>query len=278
MIADDRVEGPYVAVTARASDAVAADVAAGMLWEEAPLGIHEEDDGLTLVAYFAPGYDDAEVRADLRAAGVEVERRLVPAEDWFRRFREAFRPFEVMPGVTVRPPWEAAPESGMELIIEPGAAFGTGLHESTRGAIALLDRSCAPGTTMLDLGAGSGILSFFAARRGARVVAVDIDPQAVDNLIGNRAHNGLESAVAVVCGGPSCLRGPFPLVAANLTYELLLAIEDELLRLAAPGGRLVFAGILLERRAGALELAARLGRASAEMVLGEWLALEVSVP
>lgn len=275
----DRHEGPYTCVElCVAGDR--ADIMSGVLWDHDPLGVEEEDrpGGVLLRGYFPPGADAGPVLEDLRelAGRDAVSVREVPREDWFRLFRESFRTFEAIPGVSVRPPWEPPPEAGLDLVIEPGAAFGTGLHETTRSAMELMEPLLGPGARVLDVGSGSGILAILARRRGASVVALEIDPEAIGNLVKNRELNGLAGQLGVVCGGPGALAGAtFDVVAANVTLEIIAMLRDDLVRLSSPGGVVVMAGLLVERRAAALALAREIGRVEHESVRGEWLAMAV---
>lgn len=270
----------YVRVVVMAETPETLDAASGILWDFRPLGI-EEHDGTSLTAFFPPGTETANLVEDLRAAaldGVRVEVGELAEEDWLRPFREAFHRFEPLPGVAIRPPWEARSGSGIDIVIEPGAAFGTGLHESTRAMLALLARALDDARRLprvLDVGSGSGLLAFYAARRGARVVALEIDRLAVENLLRNRAHNGLVCEVALVCGGPVSLRARFDVVLANLTAEAIEGMREALLARAAEGGVICLAGLLSARRDEALAIARSMGRVTCMRLDGEWLALEV---
>lgn len=279
----DRHEGPYTCVELRIT-ADRVDVASGVLWDHDPLGVEEVEEragAILLRGYFPPGAEAASAIADLEeVSGTPVTVRSVPKEDWFRLFRESFRPFEAIPGVGIRPPWEPRPEPApeLDLVIEPGAAFGTGLHETTRSAMELMDPFLREGSRMIDVGSGSGILAIYARKRGARALALEIDPEAIDNLVKNRGLNGLGAPgeLPVVCGGPSAIGGPpFDVVAANLTLEIHALQREELARLAGARGILVLAGMLLERREAAVALARQLGRIEHESVRGEWLAMAV---
>ena len=275
----DRREGAYPCVEVYLPDPETADLASGVLWDHEPLGVVEEPDpaGVCLRSFYSPDRDPAEVVADLETIpGARVVVSELAPGDWFEKFREGFRVFSPIPGVTIRPPWVDPPGEGLDLVIEPGAAFGTGLHESTRIAMTLIEELPVSGSRLLDVGAGSGVLAFFAAARGARSVALEVDLQATGNLRRNRRLNGLQGRLPIVCGGPSCLRGgTFPLIVANLTLEILQAESPELMRLAGPGGQIVLSGILVKRQRAARKLAESMGEVQREAVMGDWMGLLV---
>jgi ribosomal protein L11 methyltransferase len=201
-----------------------------------------------------------------------VEAIDVPEVDWVARFREGFSAFRVG-GFLIAPCWDvpATPERAKLLIVDPGRAFGTGTHESTRLCLIALE-SLPPAERVLDLGAGSAILALAAARLGARsVVACDIDPEAAQAARRHAALNGVPLAV-VQCdlGGPF-RDGAFSLVLANLTAPLLIARSRDIRALAGPGGTLVLSGFLREEADGVIDAYAASGDIELR-VEGEWAA------
>jgi ribosomal protein L11 methyltransferase len=175
----------------------------------------------------------------------------VPDVDWVARFREGFREqragaFLIVPSWR-RPP--VAPPGLRLLVVDPGRAFGTGTHETTRLCLAALEELAAAGPIgrTLDVGTGSGILAVAAAGLGAApVFGADIDPEAVASARLHAALNGVAVHYVLADGG-RCFRGEsFDLVLANLTAPLLLERREELQALRATGGSLVLAGLLAE--------------------------------
>ena len=138
--------------------------------------------------------------------------------------------------------------------MEPGQGFGTGGHASTVLALEQIEAELtdhAPPASMLDVGTGSGILAIAAGLLGVpRLWGLEIDPRALPEVRRNFRLNGLTPPPHLVRGKPDCLRGRFPLVAANLTAPILHQFVEELARLTAPGGRLVLSGMLASEGPG----------------------------
>jgi len=168
-----------------------------------------------------------------------------PDEDWLSAWKRDLKP--VTAGrFWVGAPWHDPPGDGIiPIAIEPGMAFGTGHHETTRMALKALSEAVAPGMRVLDLGTGSGVLAIAAAKLGARVLALDIDPEAVRAAKENAAKN--EAEVEVKKGSLAAAPGPFDLIVANLYAELHQAFAPAYAERLAPGGRLLVTGILKDR-------------------------------
>jgi ribosomal protein L11 methyltransferase len=233
-----------IRLAVRVARAEAETVLAELL-ELSPAGLEERDDGgdaVEYVIYGAPGElpDLPDVRAAAGRALVDVTTSEVP-DDWSERWKAFHRPVQVG-AVRVRPPWEPAVGDGVDVVIDPGQAFGTGAHWTTRLCLELLlDRE--PGGPFADWGAGSGVLAVVAAKLGyAPVAAVDHDPLSVQACAVNAAANGVALDVARVD-----LRsepGPWaPVVCANLLRPLLLRVAA---LLARPPELLVISGLLAE--------------------------------
>jgi ribosomal protein L11 methyltransferase len=245
----------------------------------APGGLEEREvdaDHVEYVVYGAPGELPAlpAVRAAAGAALVDVSTTEIP-DDWSERWKAFHPPVDVswrFRRLRVRPPWEPAlTGAGIDVVIDPGQAFGTGAHHTTRLCLELL-LELDPCGALADWGCGSGVLAIAAARLGwAPVSACDVDPAAVAAARANAAANGVP-AIAV---GERDLRrseGPWaPTVLANLVRPLLLDVARVMTR---PPERLVVSGLL---RAEAEEVARAFGRhglaPAARRDGGEWSAL-----
>ncbi len=176
-------------------------------------------------------------------------------EDWANAWKAHFSVHRIGRRVTVRAPWHDYAPVGDEVVVEldPGMAFGTGLHPSTRLTMLALEESLRPDDTVLDVGAGSGILSIAAALLGAsRVDGVDIEPVAVRSARENAARNGVADRVRIEEGsvGPGApFSGEYDLVLANIIARILIELAPHLAAAVKPGGALVLAGIIEPREA-----------------------------
>ena len=180
----------------------------------------------------------------------QVDLAPVPTVDWEQVFRAHHAPLAVGGRLLIAPPWEVPDAAGREvLVIEPGMAFGTGQHATTRTCLEEIEAIVLAGgiATALDVGTGSGILAIALARLGVpRVVALDVDaavlPLARENLDRNRAGH-----VALLAGAVAAVRARFDLVVANILADTLIEEATALAGAVAPGGRLVLSGLLAEQ-------------------------------
>jgi ribosomal protein L11 methyltransferase len=268
-----------LAVRVRREDA---DVVLAELLELAPGGVEEADlaDGVVEYAvYGAPGElpELPDVRAAAGGALVEVVTTEV-ADDWADRWRAFHHPVEIAGRLYVRPPWEPARRGLLDLVIDPGQAFGTGAHHTTRLCLELLAEEPIPDppAPVMDLGCGSGVLAIAAAKLGFGPVAgVDHDPESVRATAENAGANGVAVAVDrfdLIRGGPAPTA---PLVLANLLRPLLLCVARA--GFAGPPPRTLIAGGLLAHEADEIaETFARHGlREAARRHGGEWAALRL---
>jgi len=184
-----------------------------------------------------------------------VQPLLTPVEagDWSKKWRSFFHAEKVTPELCVTPPWES-PCSGWEgetIQMDPGPAFGTGGHATTRMCLRAMERvTLATGWTMLDVGTGSGILAIYGAKLGAeRILAVDIDPEALRWAERNIDLNGLSGRIDLTERSVRELDERFSLITANLTMDVIVELLPELGRLLNPGGWLVLSGLLRDQAA-----------------------------
>jgi ribosomal protein L11 methyltransferase len=167
----------------------------------------------------------------------------VEEQDWVRLTQSQFEPIRVSDRLWIVPSWHTAPDpQAIVLVLDPGMAFGTGSHPTTRLFLEWLERAVTPGCSVLDYGCGSGILGIAAARLGAGdVLGVDIDPQAVAAARNNAARNGVDARFD---DSAARIRGEFDLVVANILANPLKALAPAICSHVRPGGRLALSGIL----------------------------------
>jgi len=203
----------------------------------------------------------AALKADLeRTAGqpIEVRVEVRESEDWLARWREGLGPRRVGRHLILTPSWtRPEPESAEDtvIVIDPQMAFGTGEHASTRGALRLLENALRPGATVLDVGAGSAVLSIAAARLGAgRILAVEVDESALDNARENIETNAVADRVVLEHAGVDSAwlanhAAAFDLITANVLSGVLRPLLPAFRRSMGRGGRLILGGILDEEAA-----------------------------
>ena len=209
-------------------------------------------------------------------AVAEVTIRFVAEEDWANAWKQYFKPQRVGKRLVVKPTWEdfdAAPDD-LIIQIDPGMAFGTGLHGTTRLCLRALEDAVKPGMRIADVGTGSGILSIAAAHLGAaHVEAVDNDPVAVRVALENVEVNEVGDRVTVRESSvpPS---GTFDIVAANILADVILGMARALFDAVRPGGSLIASGIIDSRASDVATGLTAIGFQIAEtMTEGEWVAL-----
>jgi ribosomal protein L11 methyltransferase len=206
-----------------------------------------------LTALFAAA-DDPD--AALAAAAAALESRAPPHEihpvaeqDWVRATQAQFAPIRVAPGLWVVPSWCEPPEPGAVILtLDPGLAFGTGSHPTTRLCLGWLAACLRRGESVLDYGCGSGILAIAAARLGAgSVTGVDVDPQAIVASRANAQRNDVVATFALPDGLPppaSSAAASFDVVVANILANPLRLLAPALAARVRPGGRIVLSGVL----------------------------------
>jgi ribosomal protein L11 methyltransferase len=246
----------FARIEVRARGPAAAERAVAEAMEAGAAGLEEREvqGGIRLLIYASAAGMEAVQRALLERCGGEVEvgaPETLPETDWSEAWKAGLEAVVVSRRLRVRPPFvkaTAEPEQA-EIVIDPGQAFGTGGHASTLLALEWLDAvapGLTPGSRILDVGAGSGILALAALRLGrGTAVAFDLDPLAAAASRGNAIANGLEGRLQVFTGPLEALRlTAFDLVLANLLKTELLPLVQGITARTAPGGHAVFSGLL----------------------------------
>lgn len=204
-----------------------------------------------IVALFEP---DADVAAIVGEAAANIGLSAVPEwqsepleeQNWVQLTQSQFDPIRVSGRLWIVPSWHESPDpAAINLILDPGMAFGTGSHPTTRLCLEWLEREVQAGESLLDYGCGSGILAIAGARLGAaRVAGVDIDPQAVQAARDNAERNGV---TALFADSAEPVAGEYDLVVANILSNPLRVLAPAICAHVRSGGRLALSGILREQ-------------------------------
>lgn len=248
---------PFLLVDVAASDA---DALSAQLFELGASGVEERDDQtllrgpgggqVTVVASFEDRAGAEAALAALGADGVQGRIEEIVGDAWRDAWKEHFAPFALTARIVVAPPWVDPPaiSIGQQVLwLEPGRAFGTGLHATTSLCAEALEAHAArlAGTEVCDVGTGSGILGLCALLLGAgRALCIDNDADVIEVVRENAERNGLADRVQAAALTADRVGRAFPVVLANIETRVLLPIAADLRRLVAPGGLLVLSGIL----------------------------------
>ncbi len=222
------------------------------LFAAGSMGVHE--DGAALVTQFPAAVDIEAVRAAVLDADPAADVEIAPAApvDWSERWRALIGAHD-LGALAIVPPWLAdGRDAARTVVIDPGMAFGTGDHPTTRGVARLLPNAIRAGDVVADLGAGSAVLAIAAAKLGARrVAAIEFDPDAIGNAEENVARNGAGGVVTVIEGDAGLLLplvAPVRVVLANIISSVLIELMPAIERSLAADGDALLSGILWEER------------------------------
>lgn len=230
-----------------------------------------EDDGIAWLSFFVEETEDGHLLVDGEETDEEsvmenVRRELEELRvfcdigegsisvdetediDWINNWKQYFHPIPVGEKLLIRPTWEEAydPQGRTVLHLEPGLAFGTGTHETTRLCLELLEKYLKPGMSLLDVGCGSGILSVAGLLLGAeKAVGVDIDALAVKTAGENAQTNGVEEKFQGICGNlTDQVAGKYELVVANIVADIIILLTKDITRYLNPDSIYLMSGII----------------------------------
>lgn len=207
-------------------------------------------EGSSIVGYLADveGADEvaAELEFALESLGARVEIGTIEPQDWSELWKVHFKPRRIGKRFVLRPTWEsyAVQEGDVEIVLDPGQAFGTGDHQTTRLCLAEIERLDGSLGEVADIGCGSGVLAIAAAKLGGRVVlASDLDPISVQVARANAKLNGMEFQ-CVEAAGFDGLSGQVDTALSNIISATLIRLSGEAARAIRPGGRWIVSGII----------------------------------
>lgn len=234
----------------------------------------EQTDLKALKQSIENGFIDAGVDSDL----TDISFSRIEDQDWMQKWKEGFEPIRVGERLIIAPSWKlpALKEGRSVVQIDPGMAFGTGTHETTRLCLEAIEHHWRAGS-LLDVGTGTGILAIAAAllQPASRITAIDIDPLAVETARQNVEVNGVSDLIEVIEAGPQDFAAcEFDVVVANLTAEVIINLMGNLTECLAPRGTLILSGILSPLRASVEGRVKETGLAIiTRCEAGEWAAL-----
>lgn len=213
----------------------------------------------------------------------ELVARTVDEDEWQNSWKEHFHVLRVGRRLVVKPTWrEYDPRpTDVVIVLDPGMAFGTGHHPTTRSCLEQLERLVAPGASVLDFGCGSGILSIAASKLGASsVLGVEADSSAVRVAKQNARENGVQHNVLVVEGTlprPEARPGAFDVAVANISAKVVSEASTELVKAVKPGGAVIASGIIVDNKAVVERSMAAAGAVLSDTIVdGDWVTLVYS--
>ena len=234
-----------------------------LTWDFADINVLEHKGKVAVVkAYFAEEDNIEDVLqyvnerlTELKEMGLDlgeakVEHEKMHEEDWANTWKQYYKPSKVGEKIVVKPIWEEYEAKDEELVVEldPGMAFGTGTHETTRMCIQALERYVKEESTVFDVGCGSGILAIAAAKLGAKLaVGVDLDPVAVESSIENVGYNNLNNIEILHGNLVEVIDGKADIVVANILAEIICILTDDVKRVLKDGGVFITSGIIHDR-------------------------------
>ncbi|MCU0317043.1 MAG: 50S ribosomal protein L11 methyltransferase [Fimbriimonadaceae bacterium] len=243
-------------------------------------GTLQQDSPPAMSAYIAPG--DEGMIPDLTVAlknfgALRVETKEIEEIDWAESWKQFFKPRRVGERIIVRPTWEEAEllPGDIELVLDPGQAFGTGDHPTTRGCLQLLEEVDLVGKSVADIGCGSGILSVAAGKFGAGLIhCVDIEQPSVSSTLENAERNGVELIVKRGTGfDPLPADQKYDVVLSNIISAALIVLAPQVATRLHAGGIWIASGIIVSNWPEVAEVAKRNGFTMVEnLVEGDWVA------
>jgi len=201
----------------------------------------------------------------------------VNEEDWENNWKKYYKPIKVGEKIVIKPIWEEYKKNPDEIIVEldPGMAFGTGSHETTRMCIKALERHVNDSSTVFDIGTGSGILAITAAMLGAKkTIGVDLDPVAVDSAKQNVSYNDISNIEILYGDLMEVVKGKANIVVANIMADIIIFLTDQVKEFIVEGGYFISSGIILIKKDEVINKLIACGFTIEEInIEGEWVCI-----
>ncbi|MGV8983214.1 50S ribosomal protein L11 methyltransferase [Clostridium sp.] len=201
----------------------------------------------------------------------------VKEEDWENNWKQYYKPIKVGEKIVIKPIWEQYDKKPDEIIVEldPGMAFGTGTHETTRMCIKALERHVKDDSVVFDIGTGSGILSIAAAKLGAKkTIGVDLDPVAVDSAKQNVSYNDVSSIEILYGDLLEVVSGKANIVIANIMADIIMFLTEQVKSVLVEGGYFISSGIILIKKDEVINKLTECGFTIEEInIEGEWVCI-----
>lgn len=238
-----------------------------------PPGIWQQN---LVSALFDEGVDVAKVMSDLqrqtKLSHLQYTTEIIQEQDWVRATQSQFDPIKITDLLWIVPTWHSAPNvDAINIVLDPGLAFGTGSHPTTHLCLAWLAQTVSPEQTVLDYGCGSGILAIAAKKLGAStVVATDIDAQAIQSSLYNAAQNTVDAEFYHASKYQS---KEFDIVVANILSSALSVLAPALAKSCKSGGKIALSGILKEQAADVSAIYAEWFNMQAPQAMESWVLL-----
>lgn len=216
----------------------------------------EEDAAEITIKFYLATNDDRDFETLLgsylaqivEGASPRISSKIIKNIEWTEQYKQSIRPSQITSDMIVRPPWVTPNEKvKYDLVIEPKMAFGTGTHETTRSCLRVIRDRFQPGTRMLDLGTGSGVLAILADKIGAAYIkAVDYDMASIENTHENFKINSVKSPHEIVFGSIQQCEGddPYDFIAVNIIKSTIIHMIEKLNFILAGTGTMILSGLL----------------------------------
>jgi ribosomal protein L11 methyltransferase len=238
-----------------------------------PPGIWQQN---LVSALFDEGVNISKIMADLqqqtKLSHLQYSTEIIQEQDWVRATQSQFDPIKITDSLWIVPTWHSAPNAdAINIVLDPGLAFGTGSHPTTHLCLAWLTQTVSAHDTVLDYGCGSGILAIAAKKLGAAsVVGTDIDPQAIQSSLYNAEQNNVIAEFYHASQYQTC---EFDIVVANILSSALSVLAPALAKSCKDGGKIALSGILKEQAADVSAIYAQWFNMQAPQTMDAWVLL-----